>query len=696
MKTKNALALLVATIVAAVSGSLRAADEGQAGQRDLVRVREGPDDDLWLRINAGGHTAAVQTLCFTPDSTRLCSAGLDKTVEVWNLGAVTRDIRRVFLRERTIRWQVARGLRGSIYAMCSAPNDGLLAFGGYGAMGSLGEILLVNPLDGSLSKVLEGHRQTVCSLAFSADGQWLASQDTGGAAILWKRGQWQSTVLYDPDEKTYGPENAALIARQPKLRPIAFAGSGRVVLPVFVGEDKPGRLRWQLAVVDPANTKDFRTLDTIHYGMTSALAASADGARLASADLEGNLYLWDLAAGRAERLETPSPVVSLSFSADGSTLAAGTLVSPSTAESQLQVWDVRSRRIASVRKLPDHVRACTISPDGKRLAYTGGKNNEVFVAPLADPNKTTALSGKGRRILKVAFAKEEPFYRVAFGSDYRDRGFNDYADLQETFDTTRSSLSARYPVTGVRLACRRLVAGRLAGETAGRRNAATVRTAACPKAAWSSIPAWKAGPAAIVGSPIGRANRLPSPSEPTCKTASTSAGWWKRGRVPSCGTSAAITTMSLRWRFPATCGCWPHRSADGTIMFWSLSEFERGPETLGRWGAEFAVRGEGLLLVKSLDPAGPLFRKGLREGDVITAIRWPAEQADRRRSVRRRCWKRCKRCPGARKSSSRSVATAPPGPPSNSCPLGSRWRRCSSPPTANGRSGRPRAITTPR
>ena len=71
-------------------------------------------------------------------------------------------------------------------------------------MGSLGEILLVNPLDGSLVKVLEGHRQTVCSLAFSADGQWLASRDAAGAAILWKRGQWQPTVLYEPDEKTYG------------------------------------------------------------------------------------------------------------------------------------------------------------------------------------------------------------------------------------------------------------------------------------------------------------------------------------------------------------------------------------------------------------------------------------------------------------------------------------------------------------
>ena len=96
-----------------------------------------PSEEPWLRIDARGHTGGIRALAFTPDSARLCSAGLDKNVEVWNLAAL-RDLRRVFLRKRTIRWQVARGPRGSIYALAAAPNDGLLAIGGYGAMGSLG------------------------------------------------------------------------------------------------------------------------------------------------------------------------------------------------------------------------------------------------------------------------------------------------------------------------------------------------------------------------------------------------------------------------------------------------------------------------------------------------------------------------------------------------------------------------------
>ena len=211
--------------------------------------------------------------------------------------------------------------------MAAAPNDGLVAFGGYGAMGSLGEILLVNPLDGSLSKVLEGHRQTVCSLAFSADGQWLASLDAAGAVIVWKRGQWRARTLYDPDENAYGAGGCGVDCRTAETSADRRGRQRRRGAAGLRGTGfARGRLRWQLMAIQLADTQRYRTLKTVHFGMVTALAATADGSRLASADLEGNLYLWDLRSGRAERLESPAPVLSLCFSPDGGTLAAGTAV----------------------------------------------------------------------------------------------------------------------------------------------------------------------------------------------------------------------------------------------------------------------------------------------------------------------------------------------------------------------------------
>ncbi|KKK82996.1 hypothetical protein LCGC14_2797820, partial [marine sediment metagenome] len=306
---------------------------------------------------------------------RLCSAGLDKNVQVWNVTAIRRDLRRVFLRERTIRWQVARGLRGSIYALASAPSDGLLALGGYGAMGSLGEILLVNPVDGTLVKVLEGtrptqgHRQAVLSLAFSADGNSLAAMHADGECVLRQRDAWQPITLYGPDDATYGDPWAGRIGGLPKRRPVVVAGNRHVFLPVLKGKSGD-RLTWKLQQIELADRTARRDHDdVVHQGMVTALAASFDGLRLASADLDGNLFLWDLSGDvQVERLRQGAVVASLSFSRDAKILAVGTAAAEGE-KSELQVWDLDTRTLKKRLAVPDPVlQACAISPDGKRLA----------------------------------------------------------------------------------------------------------------------------------------------------------------------------------------------------------------------------------------------------------------------------------------------------------------------------------------
>jgi WD40 repeat protein len=602
-----------------------------AGQRDLARVRL-EEEEPSLRIEAGGHTASVEALAFTPDSVRLCSAGLDKAVQVWNLHAISRDLRRVVLRERTLRWQVARGLRGSIYALASSPSDGLLAIGGYGAMGSLGEILLLDPLDGSLRQVLEHHRQTICSLAFSADGTKLASLDTAGAAVLWQqRGPWQPVVLYDPDERTYGPEKAKLIARQPKLRPIVILGNSHVVLPLFVGGASDNPLRWRLARINVADLKDFRTFDTVHSGMVSALAASRDGSRLASADLAGNLYLWDAARGvKTAALRSKAKVLSLCFSPDGRTLAAGTAVDPDQGTSRLQIWDTATRTLLREHRQPDHIRACVISPDGKQLAYVGGKDNEVFVEALAGGEKAVALRGRGQRILKVAFAKEIPLYRIAFGTQYRDGGFNDYADLQESFDTTRLALEGGGPLKPADWlpsdwshggwTAQRQADGTLQLFQNNLRKGTVVLAAQVPGLEEGAVrcycwlPDRQGNPFGIVvGTDAQNSVYL-------CRLA-------EQGPCPILrhfrGHNDYVTSLGVSrdLRYVVS------GSADGTVMLWSLADCQQGAAPEGRWGAGFAVQGDRLVAV-TVHPAGPLFRKGLRQGDVVSEIRWPAGQSE--------------------------------------------------------------------
>ncbi len=590
--------------------------------RDLARVRLEQEANPRLRLNTGGHTAVVRGLAFLPGSDRLCSAGLDKDVLVWNLKTALRDLRRAFLREQTIRWQVARGLRGSIYALDAAPSDGLLAIAGYGAMGSTGEILLVNPLDGSLVGALDRHRQTVSALAFSADGNWLASIDLDGRATIWKREAWQPVSLDEPDSTAYGAESAGKIAATTDIRPIVIAGNTHAVLPRLAKTDRDGSLQWQLRVVDLADPTRTRLLETVHRGMVSALAATSDGRMLASADLEGHLYVWDLQANQPPRSLNPgASAISMSFSPDGKTLALGTVVRPGEKESQVQVWDVATGVLKHRFTLPDHVWACRISPDGTRLAHSGGKNHEVFVRSISDIATAVALRGTGTRVLKVAFEKASPSRRVAFGWDVNERGFNDYADLQAVFDPEKLQLDrpASLPANDWLTAesfqggwgVKRQTDGSLRlyrGQTpAGTIQLDPVLEGAARCYCW--IPDRDGNPAAIAVGTDGQ-NSI------------------HVFRLAETGICPLLRQFRGHYDYVASVGVssdgryLASGSADGTVCLWSLESFENGTAALGRWGAQLAVKNNQLVATTVL-PAGPLFAKGLREGDVLGEISWP-------------------------------------------------------------------------
>ena len=630
---RGALELLAA--VCGLVGAAQAAEVEDVLFRDLIRVQA---EEPRLRINCGGPIGVVHALAFTSDSSRLCSAGTDKTVDVWNLSVFTRDLQAVFLHERTIRWQVARGPLGHVYALAVDPKEGLLAIAGHGAMTSLGEILLVNPKNGRLVRVLEGHRQTVSSLAFSADGQWLVSSDLWGQTILWKRGDWKPQIVVQPDEQTHGIDAARLIeTRGVEKRLAVFAAAGRVVVPIYVGQADDGSLRWQLRNVNLADRNDVRNLEPFHRGTVTALAATPDGTRLASADWvgdfrtgKGSLYLWDLRGGkvRVERRDPGAKVLCLSFSPDGRTLVAGTAPFKAGREpALLQVWDTATFQPTRRRTCPDNVQACAVSRDGKQLAYTSGRAGEISCEPLDGSREPRVLHGRGRRVQAVAFAAKEPLYRVAFGTEFRYRAFNQYGDLQESFDPQRLAASRgaldrdqwlspdwgaggwtakRTPQGTLELYLNDQPKGQVAPQT-------VLVEGAIRSYCW--VPDKDGNPFAIaVGTELQNSIYV-------CRLV-------EKGNCPILrhfrGHEDYVTSLGVS----ADRKYLVSGAADGTIGFWSLADLEQGPTLFGRWGAELAIGGEepagakGQLVVKRIQPAGPLFHKGMREGDALAEIRW--------------------------------------------------------------------------
>jgi hypothetical protein len=301
----------------------------------------------------------------------------------------------------------------------------------------------------------------------------------------------------------------------------------------------------------------------------------------------------------------------------------------------------------------DHVHACAVSPDGKRLAYVGGKNHEVFVESLGGDQGQTALGGTSRRILKVAFAKEKPYYRVAFGDRLHERGFNDYGDLDQSFDTQRLELGHDRPDPADWIPtdwgrgdwqAKRQPDGTLqlyrGGEAKGRVvfDSALALEEGRPRSfCW--IPDEQGNPFAIaVGTDRQNSIYVFRLAE--------------EGRCPILrhfrGHQDYVISLGVsRDRKYLLSG-----SADGTVGLWSLAGYAKGRET--RWGASLTVvrAGESLpgegnarrnppapadqLRVAGIDPAGPLYHKGVRQGDAIGEIGWYADREGRDRRTETR------------------------------------------------------------
>lgn len=395
-------------------------------------------------LNTGGPAGVTPTMAFSADSGSLYAGGLDKITHVWNVNAPGRP-RLV----RSLRWEAARSFLGSVYAVAASPvkKDGRVAIGGASARNGRGDIVIYNAATGQVERALPanrtretmntGHLSAVVCLSWSPDGKKLLSASDDGEVRVWSAPNWSSTVLRAKLPANAKPADATR-ARQ---MPVLFLDDRNAVVAESLGND------WRLAVFDTENNNRRLGLNAVHRKRVTALARMPGGARWASTDAGGSVFIWRGSGAqnpqRLPRKRTHS-ATALSFSTDGKLAVAN---ERTATDAWLQLWDANANRLIDEVAVStrEDVLCCALAADGSRLATQQVDTNEVLVFNLAGAAKPLSgarprrLRGTGKSVYHVAFAANGD-YTLGFGTTPNPANplpFNQYGEVERAFDVSR-------------------------------------------------------------------------------------------------------------------------------------------------------------------------------------------------------------------------------------------------------------------
>jgi WD40 repeat protein len=269
---------------------------------------------LWNR-NTGlclkvlqGHTNWIHSVAFSPDSQLLASASSDQTIQIWDI--TTGD-----------RLKTLVGHHSHVWSVAFSPDGQFLASGGDDSTVKLWS------LEGKCLCTLQSHTHRVYSIAFSPDGGTLASSSVDQTVKLWNVSQLASgeepteiTCIYlDSTLANHSTPSSEFSGSIGWVKSIAFSPDGQLLA---TGNTEPVVKLW-----DRATGQCLKVMKGHQSRIWSiAFAPQHDSSAsqiLATGSEDGTIRLWNIETGECfDVLSSPRPYEGMDITGMTGTTAA--------------------------------------------------------------------------------------------------------------------------------------------------------------------------------------------------------------------------------------------------------------------------------------------------------------------------------------------------------------------------------------